>query len=198
MIQLIPCFLLALLVTNAAALKITIAGHTVDLVNPLTQQSGSSKPSLASALCPVTTAADIQLTPFPIKTDNVCGSFGLGIASNAVACIAFGQMGAILANPPLRCAPDAVPVHPTVDPQGKHSSAAVETTATTGLNAWSSSCRFTDKKTAGELQAHHSPCTHTHMGSGGCHCQAGTHKAQLNSVHAECDFQHNRCSQHAG
>jgi hypothetical protein len=158
MIERLPVILLALLVANAAALKFTIAGHTVDFVNPLTRQAGSSKPSLASALCPVTTAADIQLTPFPIKTDDVCGSFGLNIGSNAVACLAFGQMGAILANPPLRCAPDAVPVHPATDPKGKHTA---HTTATTPLGAGSSSCRCATKK----LQAQRSPCTVTHIGA---------------------------------
>lgn len=114
--------ILALLAADATALKITMAGYTLDLANPLASHpqgaSSSSKPNLASALCPATTAAHVQLTPFPIRTDDVCGSFGLNIADNAYACLAFGQMGSLLGNPPLRCAPEAVPVHPATDPQG--------------------------------------------------------------------------------
>lgn len=120
-------FVIALLLgSHAEALHITVAGHTVDLGNPLGhQQGGHSAPhtgsnaNLASALCPVASIGNVQLTPFPMRTDDVCGSFGLNVANNAYACVAFGQMGSLLGNPPLRCAPDAVPVHPDTDPQGE-------------------------------------------------------------------------------
>jgi hypothetical protein len=61
----------------------------------------------------------VQIPPFPIKADDVCGSFGLGAANNAYACLTLGQLAPILGNPPLRCAPDAIPPHPNTDPSGK-------------------------------------------------------------------------------
>ena len=91
---------------------------------------------LANALCPLANLANVQVTPFPIKMDDVCGSFKLNVANNAVACAAFGQMGSIMGNPPLRCAPDAVPVHPDKDPQGEQDRyAALQGSIVSGIHA---------------------------------------------------------------
>lgn len=116
--------LATLLVVHTHALQITIAGHTVELGSQHAHQQGGhpgrhQSSNLASALCPVASVAQVQVSPFPIRTNDVCGSFGLNVANNAYACVAFGQMGSLLGNPPLRCAPDAVPVHPDTDPQGE-------------------------------------------------------------------------------
>lgn len=133
--------LATLLVVHTEALQITMAGHTVDINIPLGHQQGGhpapqtgSNLNLASALCPVASIGNVQLTPFPIKTDDVCGSFGLNVANNAYACVAFGQMGSLLGNPPLRCAPDAIPVHPDTDPQGECRAQAVGSCTGNGIS----------------------------------------------------------------
>lgn len=79
---------------------------------------GGSLPSLTAAACPLVMKTNTQITPFPIRTDDVCGSFGLGLPNNLYACAAFGQLGSILGNPDLRCAPDAIPQHPDTDTAG--------------------------------------------------------------------------------
>lgn len=123
----LKALVVALLAVNAAALKVTVAGKTYDS-NPLNpalplkpgsgRPGGSYVPNIASAACPVTGAADVQIAPFPIRSDDVCGSFGLNEANNAYACLSLGQLAPILGNPPLRCAPDAIPPHPTTDSNG--------------------------------------------------------------------------------
>lgn len=79
---------------------------------------GGSLPSLSAAACPLVFKTNTQITPFPIRTDDVCRSFGLDLPNNLYACAAFGQMGSILGNPDLRCAPDAIPQHPDTDTAG--------------------------------------------------------------------------------
>jgi hypothetical protein len=75
-------------------------------------------PGLTAAACPLVMKTNTQITPFPIRSDAVCDSFGLGQPNNLYACAAFGQMGSILGKPDLRCAPDAIPSHPDTDTAG--------------------------------------------------------------------------------
>jgi hypothetical protein len=76
-------------------------------------------PGLTAAACPLVMKTNTQITPFPLRTDAVCDSFGLGQANNVYACAAFGQMGSLLGKPDMRCAPDAIPPHPNTDTAGK-------------------------------------------------------------------------------
>lgn len=91
---------------------------------------GGNLPGLSAAACPLVMKTNTQITPFPIRSDAVCDSFGLGQANNLYACAAFGQMGSILGKPDLRCAPDAIPLHPDTDTAGKADP------STKGIGAW--------------------------------------------------------------
>jgi hypothetical protein len=124
----LQALIVVLLAVHAAALKVTVAGQTYE-VNPLNpslplkpgggRPGGSFVPTIVDALCPLTGPTNVQISPFPIKSEDVCGSFGLNAANNAYACLALGQILPILGNPPLRCAPDAIPAHPNTDPNGR-------------------------------------------------------------------------------